>query len=243
MARRSKPASRASSASAARRRSRAGVRHGDVPRVDKIVGPGNAYVAAAKALVSRTARSTSTPARARSSSCRRGDPEWIAADLIAQAEHDPTRARSHHDRASAGDAVVARPSRGRCRRQTGPARESLAATAASSSRAPAEAVALANRMRPSTSSSTTSDGGGRGCAGAHLRRRVDGAGGGRLRHRLEPRAADGGAARFRGGLSAADFVRVSRAAAHAAGIRARRPGGDVHAGRRAEGLAAHAAST
>ena len=37
-----------------------------------------------------TAASTSTPARPRSSSSRRaGPPAWIAADLIAQAEHDP----------------------------------------------------------------------------------------------------------------------------------------------------------
>ena len=37
-----------------------------VPRVDKIVGPGNRYVAAAKALVAPTAASISTPVRPRS---------------------------------------------------------------------------------------------------------------------------------------------------------------------------------
>ena len=63
---------------------------GTVPRVDKIVGPGNRWVAAAKALVA--------------SDCgidfyagpteivivtSKGPAAWIAADLIAQAEHDP----------------------------------------------------------------------------------------------------------------------------------------------------------
>jgi histidinol dehydrogenase len=40
-----------------------------VPRVDKIVGPGNQYVAAAKARLPPTARSTSMPGQRRSSSC------------------------------------------------------------------------------------------------------------------------------------------------------------------------------
>ena len=48
---RSRRGSTGCSGSAARTASRAGLRNEDVPRVDKIVGPGNAYVAAAKALV------------------------------------------------------------------------------------------------------------------------------------------------------------------------------------------------
>ncbi|MEE9276774.1 MAG: histidinol dehydrogenase [bacterium] len=62
-----------------------------VPRVDKIVGPGNVYVSAAKRLVrgavevdkdagpSEVVVILDDPARA----------EWAAADLLAQAEHDP----------------------------------------------------------------------------------------------------------------------------------------------------------
>jgi histidinol dehydrogenase len=61
-----------------------------VPRVDKIVGPGNAYVAAAKARVAADCAidffaGPSEIAIVSSS----GNPAWIAADLIAQAEHDP----------------------------------------------------------------------------------------------------------------------------------------------------------
>jgi histidinol dehydrogenase len=61
-----------------------------VPRVDKIVGPGNRYVAAAKKLV---AGDCGIDFIAGPSELvlvgGRGNPEWIAADLVAQAEHDP----------------------------------------------------------------------------------------------------------------------------------------------------------
>jgi histidinol dehydrogenase len=61
-----------------------------VPRVDKIVGPGNAYVAAAKALVSTDCSIDffAGPSEIVMVSSR-GTPAWIAADLLAQAEHDP----------------------------------------------------------------------------------------------------------------------------------------------------------
>jgi histidinol dehydrogenase len=61
-----------------------------VPRVDKIVGPGNAYVAAAKAYVSSECAIDffAGPTEIAVVSTT-GRPEWIAADLLAQAEHDP----------------------------------------------------------------------------------------------------------------------------------------------------------
>src|SRR6476660_4370350 len=61
-----------------------------VPRVDKIVGPGNRYVAAAKAIVARDcaidfyAGPTEIVVVAGA-----GQPAWIAADPVAQAEHAP----------------------------------------------------------------------------------------------------------------------------------------------------------
>ncbi len=61
-----------------------------VPRVDKIVGPGNLYVTAAKKLVAfdcaidMLAGPTEVMIVAET-----GDPRFIAADLVAQAEHDP----------------------------------------------------------------------------------------------------------------------------------------------------------
>ena len=61
-----------------------------VPRVDKIVGPGNRYVAAAKALVASDCGIDfyAGPTEIVIVSSR-GPASWIAADLIAQAEHDP----------------------------------------------------------------------------------------------------------------------------------------------------------
>jgi histidinol dehydrogenase len=61
-----------------------------VPRVDKIVGPGNQYVASAKALVASDCAIDfyAGPTEILIVSDR-GVPDWIAADLIAQAEHDP----------------------------------------------------------------------------------------------------------------------------------------------------------
>ena len=61
-----------------------------IPRVDKIVGPGNAWVTAAKKLVAfdcaidMLAGPTEIVVTSET-----GDPASIAADLVAQAEHDP----------------------------------------------------------------------------------------------------------------------------------------------------------
>ena len=61
-----------------------------IPRVDKIVGPGNAFVTTAKKLVSFDCSidflAGPTEALVLSES---GNPEFIAADLVSQAEHDP----------------------------------------------------------------------------------------------------------------------------------------------------------
>ncbi len=61
-----------------------------VPRVDKIVGPGNVYVTVAKKLVSFDCAIDflAGPTEVVIFS-ERGRPEFIAADLMAQAEHDP----------------------------------------------------------------------------------------------------------------------------------------------------------
>jgi histidinol dehydrogenase len=61
-----------------------------VPRVDKIVGPGNAYVAAAKRLVFGDVGidSIAGPTEVVIAADDSVEPRWIAADLLAQAEHD-----------------------------------------------------------------------------------------------------------------------------------------------------------
>jgi histidinol dehydrogenase len=61
-----------------------------IPRVDKIVGPGNLYVTAAKKLVAFDCSidMLAGPTEVVIVSSK-GDPAFIAADLVAQAEHDP----------------------------------------------------------------------------------------------------------------------------------------------------------
>lgn len=59
--------------------------------VDKVVGPGNAYVAAAKRLVFGRVGidAIAGPSEVVVVADGANDPAWIAADLMAQAEHDP----------------------------------------------------------------------------------------------------------------------------------------------------------
>ena len=66
-----------------------------VPRVDKIVGPGNAWVASAKRQVYGEVDidSIAGPSEVLIIADGDADPAWVAADLIAQAEHD-TEARA-----------------------------------------------------------------------------------------------------------------------------------------------------
>lgn len=61
-----------------------------VPRADKIVGPGNRFVAAAKKLVAGECGIdfVAGPTELVIAGSK-GKPNWIAADLVAQAEHDP----------------------------------------------------------------------------------------------------------------------------------------------------------
>jgi histidinol dehydrogenase len=183
---------------------------GTIPRVDKIVGPGSRYVAEAKARVSGDcaidfyAGPTEIVIVAGS-----GRPAWIAADLVAQAEHDPdarsifitwsralaTRVADSVARQGAGHDIVKR---------------SLGAHgAAIVTRTPDEAMAIANRIAPEHLVVDREA----------LARRSITAGAVFIGPFTAQAAGDyatgsnhvlptAGAARFRGGLSAADFVRV-----------------------------------
>ena len=65
---------------------------GPVPRVDKIFGPGNSYVTAAKQLVSLDGVAIDMPAGPSELAViadDSSDPAYIAADLLSQAEHGP----------------------------------------------------------------------------------------------------------------------------------------------------------
>jgi len=214
-----------------------------IPPVDKIVGPGNRYVAAAKARVSADcaidfyAGPTEIVIVA-----AKGRPDWIAADLVAQAEHDPdarsifiTWSRSLAARVAAR---VATRAAGR-----DIVRRSLAAHGVIIMTASAdEAMAVANRIAPEHLVVESE---------ALIRRTVT-AGAVFVGPFTAQAAGDyatgsnhvlptSGAARFRGGLSAADFVRVmSVQRVSRAGLRRLAPA--ILPLARAEGLRAHAES-
>ena len=61
-----------------------------IPQVDKIVGPGNAYVAAAKRRVFGVVGidMVAGPSEILVVCDGKTDPDWIAMDLFSQAEHD-----------------------------------------------------------------------------------------------------------------------------------------------------------
>jgi len=63
---------------------------GFIPRVDKLVGPGNAYVAAAKRLAygALDIDMVAGPSEVLVIADETADPKFIAADLLSQAEHD-----------------------------------------------------------------------------------------------------------------------------------------------------------
>lgn len=214
-----------------------------VPRVDKIVGPGNRWVSAAKAIVAGDCAIDfyAGPTEILIVS-ERGTAEWIAADLIAQAEHDPDaralfvtssrRLAQSVARCVAATAPVSGPTRTALARHGG-----IIVT-----RSAAESMALANDAAPE-----------------HLvvddeaaARRVRAAGAvfvGRWSAQVAGDYAIGsnhvlptaGAARFRGGLHAADFVRlISVQRLNRRGLTRLAP--TVTTLARAEGLTAHAES-
>ena len=214
-----------------------------VPKVDKIVGPGSAYVAAAKARVASDcaidfyAGPTEIVIITRS-----GNPEWLAADLIAQAEHDPD-ARAILLTPNRRLAVqVARKTADRLPRE-GPARLALRRNGAIvTTRNLREAAELANRIAPEHLV----------CDEEAVARAVKRAGTifvGAYAAQVAGDYATGsnhvlptnGAARFRGGLSTADFVRVNSVQRLTRGGLARLAPTAV-ALADAEGLHAHAAS-
>lgn len=214
-----------------------------VPRVDKIVGPGNQYVAAAKALVSRDCGidfyAGPTEILVVSDD---GPAEWIAADLIAQAEHDvDARALFVTCRRSLAREVAAAVARQMP--AEGPARQSLVSHGGIIvTRNEAESVTLANRIAPEHLV----------CTSERVARAVRCAGAIFIGPYTAQVAGDyaigsnhvlptSGAARFRGGLSAADFVRVTSVQRLTSrGLAALAP--TVITLARAEGLSGHAAS-
>ena len=214
-----------------------------VPRVDKIVGPGNAWVAIAKICVAPECAIDfhAGPSEIAVLS-ERGRPDWIAADLIAQAEHDPdARAILFTPNVSLALATLAA-LRTRVPR-SGPARLALRRNGGIVlTRTLAEASELIDRLSPEHLV----------CDSEAQARRLKRAGTvfvGAFSAQASGDYATGsnhvlptmGAAAARGGLSAADFVRVATLQrVTPGGLRRIAPAAIALA--QAEGLTAHAES-
>ena len=214
-----------------------------VPRVDKIVGPGNAYVAVAKAQVARDCAIDffAGPSEIVIVAVE-GDPAWIAADLLAQAEHDvDARAIFITPRKRLAQAVAKEVSRQAP--VSGPTKEALMRNGGIIvTKNLAEAATLANRIAPEHLVVDTEQ----------TARLIPVAGATFIGAWTAQAAGDyaigsnhvlptSGAARFRGGLHSADFVRVSSVQRLTAlGLRTVGPTAVTLA--RAEGLDGHAAS-
>jgi len=124
-----------------------------VPRVDKIVGPGNIYVATAKRLCYGHVAidAIAGPSEVVIVADRSADPELVAADMLAQAEHDPLAAAVclTTDRRLAARVVVALAAQLATLPRRAIAARALAAFGAIVvTRSVAEAVEIANRLAP-----------------------------------------------------------------------------------------------
>jgi histidinol dehydrogenase len=213
-----------------------------IERVDKIVGPGNAYVTVAKKLVSFDCAIDflAGPTEALILS-HAGMPEFIAADLVAQAEHDPDALGIFITTSRRLAASVAREIN-RLAQDNPVAQESLrrhGAILIAASRE--EARAWANMLAPEHITVDTEDLPFIHNAGSIFVGDYSAQAAGDYASGPNHVLPTSGQARFRGGLSAMDFVKVITVQRlSAAGLRRIAPVIECLAA--AEGLPAHAQS-
>lgn len=213
-----------------------------IPRVDKIVGPGNSYVTAAKKLVSFDCAidflAGPTEALILSDS---GIPELFASDLVAQAEHDPetlvmfittSRRLARLVKASVAGLAQGNPTAEESLRKRG-------AILVAASRE--EAREWANRLAPEHMTVAAEDLPFIQNAGSVFVGDFSAQAAGDYASGPNHVLPTSGQARFRGGLSVMDFVKVITVQQLSAdGLR--RIGPAIQCLAEAEGLAAHAQS-
>jgi histidinol dehydrogenase len=181
-----------------------------VPRVDKIVGPGNRWVSAAKSLIASDCGMDfyAGPTEILIVTAS-GSPSWVAADLLAQAEHDPD---ARAVLITTSPRLAKRVAREIARQMpaTGPARQSIARHGGIIvCKSMNDAIALANDAAAEHVVAGNES----------IARRIVNAGAVFVGDWTAQVAGDyaigsnhvlptAGAARFRGGLNAADFVKL-----------------------------------
>jgi histidinol dehydrogenase len=182
---------------------------GSVPRVDKIVGPGNVYVTLAKKLVSFDCAIDflAGPTEVVILSDK-GRADFIAADLVAQAEHDPAAVpifiTTSKQLAREVSAVVRQISSDNATARRSLARNSAVLLAHSRE----EAIAWANRIAPEHITVSSKDLPSIQNAGSIFIGDYSAQAAGDYASGPNHVLPTAGVARFRGGLTVQDFVKV-----------------------------------
>lgn len=213
-----------------------------VPRVNKIVGPGNLFVTTAKKIVAFDCAIDFLAGPTEGLIlCDAGEPSFIASDLVAQAEHDPDAlvlliTKSRKLAASVSQSVTMLAQENAVAQQS--LRKHGAVLLAASSQ---QATDWTNRIAPEHLTTTRQKLGGITSAGSIFLGDYSAQAAGDYGSGPNHVLPTGGAARFRGGLSVLDFVKVMTVQELSrAGLRKIAP--SLLALAKAEGLQAHGRS-
>ena len=213
-----------------------------IPRVNKIVGPGNLFVTTAKKIVAFDCAIDFLAGPTEGLIlCDAGEPDFIASDLVAQAEHDPdalvllvTKSRKFAGSVSRSVGALAR---GNPIAQQALQRHGAVLLATS----PTQALDWTNRIAPEHLTTTREKLPGIVSAGSIFLGDYSGQAAGDYGSGPNHVLPTGGVARVRGGLSVLDFVKVVTVQeVSRAGLRKLAP--SILSLAKAEGLRAHARS-
>ncbi len=213
-----------------------------IPRVNKIVGPGNLFVTTAKKIVAFDCAIDFLAGPTEGLIlCDAGEPDFIASDLVAQAEHDPdalvllvTKSRKFAGSVSRSVAALARGNPIAQQALQGHGAVLLATS-------PTQALDWTNRIAPEHLTTTREKLPGIVSAGSIFLGDYSGQAAGDYGSGPNHVLPTGGVARVRGGLSVLDFVKVVTVQeVSRAGLRKLAP--SILSLAKAEGLRAHARS-
>ncbi len=213
-----------------------------IPRVNKIVGPGNLFVTTAKKIVAFDCAIDFLAGPTEGLIlCDAGEPDFIASDLVAQAEHDPdalvllvTKSRKFAASVSRSVAALARGNPIAQQALQGHGAVLLATS-------PTQALDWTNRIAPEHLTTTREKLPGIVSAGSIFLGDYSGQAAGDYGSGPNHVLPTGGVARVRGGLSVLDFVKVVTVQeVSRAGLRKLAP--SILSLAKAEGLRAHARS-
>jgi len=213
-----------------------------VPRVNKIVGPGNMFVTTAKKIVAFDCAIDFLAGPTEGLIlCDGGEPSFVASDLVAQAEHDPDALVLLVTKSQKFAAAISRSVDALARGNTIAQQSLQRHGAVLLTTSPTQALDWTNRIAPEHLTTTREKLPGIVSAGSIFLGDYSAQAAGDYGSGPNHVLPTGGAARFRGGLSVFDFVKVVTVQEISrAGLRKIAP--SLLALAKAEGLRAHARS-